>query len=146
MKLHAALLSLLCLVGCSKNTEPLPPPDGTGTGTGPGTGNSNGGTVNPNGVDPAAGCFARCDEDHQKGLAKFDALDDCMEARCKQGYEDPSSPRKACGPIDQGKVTYSDGPTDKCMADMCCAEAEACANDPDCAQASSCYTRCTASR
>ncbi len=140
MKLHAALLSLLCLVGCSKDTEV--PPDGTGTGTGTGTGNGN---VTPV-ADPAGECFTRCDETHKNGLAKFDALDNCMEARCKQGYEDPSSPRKACGPIDQGKVSYNDGPTNKCMADMCCAEAEACANDPDCSAASSCYSRCSASR
>lgn len=138
MKLHTALLTLLLVAGCSKTNETVAPPGSSGAGSN--------GNVGTNTTDPVTQCFERCDTTHKKGLEKFDALDTCVEFRCKQGYDDPASPKKACAPLDQAKISYGYEPTDKCMADMCCAEAEACANDPECSAASTCYSQCSAMR
>ncbi len=130
-----ALAALALASGCKGASNTSIPTDGTG-------GPSIDSTLAPTEADK---CFEKCDVDHQAGNAKFEALDACMEDKCKD-IDDSTDNRPSCAAIDQGKVTYSYAPTDKCMATACCALAQACADDAACAGLSACFTRCSGMR
>lgn len=133
MKFASALLLSGALFACSKSTDKVVPIEGSGS-------------VDPTLAEtPADKCYVACDKEFAAGDAKFNALDACMEDKCKDEPEITTA-RAACGALDQGKVTYSHPLADHCMARVCCAEASACADDPACGGMSACFARCSAMR
>lgn len=133
--LSLSLAALALVAGCKSASTTTVPTDGTGT------------VPSDPSLAPTAAdkCFEQCDVDFKAGSTKFDELDACMEDKCKD-IDESTDNRPACAAIDQGKVTYSYGPSDKCMATSCCALAQACADDPGCSGMSGCFSRCSKMR
>ena len=94
-------------------------------------------------------CSTRCHKTFAAGMAKVEALDECVQSKCQPPSESDekssaAATTKACESVGNGesKVRYAYGPTDACMARSCCSAATACARSADCAGMLRCVQEC----